>query len=174
MSRLTFVTPLVLAALVVHESAHAEERPLLATLAGTKTEVYVTSIDAVERKGRITAVSDDGLRLTFGGRETFVPWEEVVTVDRRGDPIWDGAAKGAGIAAALYGAVALAAGANAGEVVQFAGTAALGWGAVGAIIDACNVGRSRVFVSSTNSNGLHVRPGMPPTRSFVVGGRLTF
>ena len=103
-----------------------------------------------------------------------MPWEEVVTVDRRGDPVWDGAARGAGVAAVLYGAVALAAGADAGEALQFAGSAALVWGSVGAIVDAFNVGRSRVFVSSANSNGLHARTRMPPTRGIVVGGRVTF
>ena len=72
-------------------------------LAGTRTQVYVTNMEGLERKGRVLTVGEDGINLTFAGRETLVPWSEVALVERRGDPVWDGALKGAGIATVLYG-----------------------------------------------------------------------
>lgn len=172
MTRITFVALLVLGSLSFSVIARAEDRAALASLAGRGTEVYVTYIDGIERRGRLAGVSDDGLRITFGGRVTVVPWEEIVTVDRRGDPVGDGALKGAGIAVALYGLGALAAGARADEALSFAASAALAWGTVGAIVDALNVGRTRVFVSpAATLTTRAVDPGQPRDGAVASGPR---
>jgi hypothetical protein len=147
MTRLTLATVLVLGSLSLSVAARADDRSALASAARSGAEVYVTYADGIERRGRIAQLDDAGLHVAFGGRVTLVPWDEVVTVDRRGDPIWDGALRGAGVAAAFYGAVAILGGARADEVAPFIASAALAWGAAGAVVDAFNVGRSRVYVA---------------------------
>ena len=180
MARLVVLAPLVFIFLLSPHSARAEDRARLAALAGTGTEVYVTCLDGVERRGRVAGVADAGLRLSFAGRVTAVPWEDIVTVDRRGDPVMDGALKGAGIAVALYGALALLADDDGGaNRLALVGSAALTWGAVGAVTDALNIGRARVYVrpagtsawraSEPNDGAAHSpgRPGVVAGVTFV-------
>jgi hypothetical protein len=165
------------ASLALPFQARADDRGQLAALARTRTEVYVTYPDGLERKGRVLSVRDDGLRLTFAGRETLVPWADIVCVERRGDPIWDGAAKGMAISALFYAAVALAAAEDFdGEILRFVAGASLAWGGVGATIDAFNVGRSTVYVGTPELSRAigPVRQGPPRDRGLVVGGRIGF
>lgn len=166
------------ALLLLHPPLAAAQtgRGRLDALAGSTTEVYVTMSDGLERRGRVVSTDEAGMRITFAGTETLVPWSRLVTVEQRGDPIWDGALKGAGIATALYGAVAIAGGARADDVLPFVGSAALAWGAVGAVIDAFNVGRHRVFVAALDEGGPardDVRRVRRP-RGVVIGGRVVF
>ena len=175
MARLALVAPLVLALLLAPHPARAEDRTRLAALVGSGTEVYVTSLDGLERRGRVVGVADAGLRLSFAGRVTLVPWEDVVTVDRRGDPVGDGFLKGAGIAFALYGLGAMLADAPADEAFAFAGSAALAWGTVGSVIDAFNIGRARVYVgpagaSACRATGSRGDAAQAPGRRGVVAG----
>ena len=182
MARVTIVSLLVLASLSFSLAARADDRAALASLTRTGAEVYVTNRDGLERRGRITAVGDEGVHITFAGRVQVLPWEEVVTVDRRGDSVADGALKGGGIALALYWLGALAAGAQSDEAIAFAGSAALTWGTIGAIVDALHVGRTRVFVGpsatltarSLDPRRHGDRAATSPPRGVVVGVTLGF
>ena len=175
MKRHALAALLALGSLLLPVAARADERPGVGRLAGTRTEVYVTNLDGVERKGRVLAATDEGLRLVFGGRETLLPWAEIARVDRRGDPVWDGALKGAVIGGALYGLMVLTS-----DVREYDGAGdfvlggAVGWGVVGAIADAFHIARSSVFVGPAATAGTHAGNGAARSPGVVIGARLGF
>jgi hypothetical protein len=179
MTRLICATLLAMATLLTPLLAVADDRTQFASLARTGMDVFVTSVDGLERRGRIADIADEGLRLSFGGRVRLVPWDEIIIVERRGDSIVDGALKGACISFVFYGISALLYGAPVDDVLTFAGPAVLGWGMIGAAIDAFNVGRTRIYVGPAAA-GMQMsrRPAFVPGRGappgVAVGVRIPF
>jgi hypothetical protein len=121
--------------------------------------VFVTRAGGSELSGRVTNVTP--AVITIDGVE--VKPEPGLKIQRRGDPIWNGAANGAVIGLVLSVLVA-------GECEtewSFGACVASGtaWFAgVGALVDLLRVGRTTVYVGS-------VAPGPAAPRAGVDGGR---
>lgn len=177
MQRNRLVGLAVLGGLLWSSPAGAEDRRGVGALVGTRTEVYVTNVEGLERKGHVRAAGEEGIHLVFAGRETLVPWSDVAIVERRGDAVWDGALKGAAISAAIYSLMVLTADDHGSEGQRaFVAGGAIAWGLIGTVIDALHVGRSRVFVSPdvTRETGRHSIAPTRPSAAIVVGARVTF
>jgi hypothetical protein len=175
MERIRLAALIVVGAVIWSSSAGAQDRRGVSPLVGTRTEVYVTNLDGLERKGHVLAAGDEGIRLVFAGRETLVPWSEVAIVERRGDPVWDGALKGAGIAAALYGLAVIGSDGGHEGRAEFVVEGVIVWSLVGTVADAMHVARSRVFVSPAvaHDSGRHALAGRP-SPGVIVGARFPF
>jgi hypothetical protein len=115
--------------------------------------VAITGPDGTQTTGPITALSRDAFRVGAIDLSQLSP----VLVERIGDPIWDGAAYGAGLAVMLS---------VAGQTgVRAAATAAAIYGSIGAIIDACVKGRTSVYGETDpvgRSSSLRLVPDIGP------------
>jgi hypothetical protein len=101
--------------------------------------VYVTDPSGVEISGRLTALSPSS--LSIDGYH-FAP-STVAALERRGDPIWDGALYGAGAGLLLAAALNRECEAETRRscVLPFM----IEYGLLGAAIDALHVGRTTIF-----------------------------
>lgn len=141
---LILVASLLLTPVVSAQTATGDWSALKAVVAGSKLSVKLKTGKTVE--GRLTAVSDDALSLTVGGRPTELKAAEVLSVYRVGG---SSAKTGALVGAAVGGGAGAAVGATGGDDgfgaptrgQTAAGLAVLGGGA-GALIGYA-VGRSR-------------------------------
>lgn len=69
-------------------------------------EVYVVDVNGSERVGRLVGASDSGLQLRVPAGDLLIDKHEISEVDRRRDSPWDGAIKGAFLAAVVGAIVA--------------------------------------------------------------------
>lgn len=111
--------------------------------------VYVTDSSGAEVSGRVTSLSPLLLAISS---YSFKP-EPGLRIERRGDPLWDGAAIGAGIGLGL-GAV-LSTGECGVDWPAWKCTVAGGmWGALlGTLIDVRHEGRTKVFIGTAAPPG---------------------
>jgi hypothetical protein len=111
---------------------------------GPGDTVYVTDPSGVEVTGQVTALSPSRIGI---GKYVFEPVAGL-RIERRGDPLWDGAVIGVASGLALGALTAVGecgTGGRAGRCV-LAGT---GWlGLMGLVIDWQHVGRTRVYVGA--------------------------
>lgn len=135
--------------------------------------IYVTDSDGVVRACGLVAREPEGLRVRVRSGEMLLPWEDIARVDAPGDPIHDGFLKGMLFGVGLGAFAALVGG---GDVrADFIGRAALGYGLIGAAIDAAHEGTTTLFVAPSRTPGWRAgRTGQRPSPAIVFGGRLTF
>jgi hypothetical protein len=126
------------------EAQNAQDFSALRVRVGDK--VYVTDgTTGVEVSGPIETLTDT--RLAINGY-SFTPGTSL-TIERRGDSIWDGAAVGFAVGAlALYPVVPETFAPKGGGVRINNG---LLWGAIGALIDYAHKGRTTVYKGSSHS-----------------------
>jgi hypothetical protein len=110
-------------------------------------QIFVTTRTAGEKRGRFVRVSSGAVVLTSDGAEQSIPLADVGWIERRGDPLWNGALIGAGV----FG-FAMAAGAGASCSPNCASTVTGGWllggafgAGVGTLLDAAIRGRTLVY-----------------------------
>lgn len=107
--------------------------------------VYVTEPSGHEVRGRITGLSPSA--LTVDGR-TFEP-APGLKIERRGDPVWDGALKGFAIGA-VVGTVLGSGECSLDWPFWKCVVAVGGWfGAFGTLFDLGHVGRTRVYLGTS-------------------------
>jgi hypothetical protein len=120
--------------------------------------VAVTASDGTQTTGVITAMNRDAFRVGAVDLSATSP----TLVERIGDPIWDGAAWGVGVAAIqAVGQCTVRCGAKLAVI----------YGAIGAIIDASIKGRTRVYGSSDTigrGTSLRVIPEIDAHRKAVA------
>lgn len=98
--------------------------------------VFVTDADGVEVSGVLREASSRNVTV---GDYTFTP-RETLRIERRGDRVWDGAAKGFALGALM--ALPVARYADDGDIVLGVGAV---YGLAGALIDLVHTGRTRVY-----------------------------
>ena len=98
--------------------------------------VFVTDVEGVEISGLLRQAS---ARTVVVGDFTFTP-RDTLRIERRGDSVWDGAAKGFAVGALL--ALPVARHGDDGDVVLGIGTV---YGLIGALVDLTHTGRTRVY-----------------------------
>ena len=116
--------------------------------------VAVIGSDGVQTTGIVTALEPGVFHVGAIDLSAVSPREVAVI----GDPIWNGAAYGVGVAAMQTVA--------AGAPLQAGATLALVYGAVGAVIDACIQGRHPVYGGDADGSATSVRlmPDIGPHR----------
>jgi len=117
--------------------------------------VAITAPDGTQTTGPITTLNRDTFRVGTVDLSRTSP----ILVERIGDPIWDGAAYGAGIA--VMASVAGQTG------VRAAATTAVILGSIGAIIDGCVKGRTTLYGGTDplgRSSSLRLVPDIGPRR----------
>lgn len=133
--------------------------------------VYVTNSSGVEVGGPLTVLSP--LALSIDGHE-FKPLPGL-KIQRRGDPIWDGAVYG--VTVGLVAGMLSASGECGVDWSTGRCTASGGmWGAaIGALFDWAHVGRTTVFLGTGNktARSIHVLPSFTHASSALVV-RLSF
>jgi hypothetical protein len=174
MSRSLTLGLLTASLLTVSASPASAQQPAGPPRLSPGTQIYVTDTEGLERKYRFVASDEAGLHVRLNDRDLTVAWSSVCAIERRGDGIADGFAKGALLAGSLYLAVGLVSGASFDEVAPFAAGGALAWGTIGAVIDAFNVGRTTVFIRPVDSSGPAGPRGARPTRGFAGGFGVRF
>jgi hypothetical protein len=114
--------------------------------------VYVTdTATGVEVSGPMRTLSST--LLTIDGY-TFQPRADLI-IERRGDPLWDGAAIGFGLGAFVFFPVVH----ETGQASSFRPVNGCIWAAVGALIDYAHAGRTTVYNRSrTAAFSRHIRP----------------
>lgn len=117
--------------------------------------IYVTSPSGLQVSGTLETVAADSLSLAG---HTFTP-EPGLKIERRGDPIWDGAAIGAGVG--LVAGLILSTGECGANWHAWQCSLAGGaWGTLlGTLIDVGHQGRTQIFV------------GVPAARAPAGGAR---
>jgi hypothetical protein len=132
--------------------------------------VYATDANGVEVSGSLTSLSPMSLSI---GDYSFKP-EPGLKIERRGDPIWDGAATGAAIGIGVGTLM------STGEcgVDWHAWQCALSggmWGALlGTLIDYQHKGRTTVFLGTASAAGPARVPRPPAGRPASVSVRFSF
>lgn len=123
----------------------------LGLMAGDR--VAITAPDGTQTIGPITTLNRDTFRVGTVDLSRISP----VLVERVGDPLWDGAAYGAGFAVMM--------GVAAQTGVRDTATRAAIYGSIGAIIDACMKGRSTLYEGTDppgRSSSLRLVPEIGP------------
>lgn len=111
-------------------------------------DVFVRSTDGVEVRGQLLDFQPVTLSLFIDGTRREIPLANVDRIQIRGDGVRNGALIGAAIGAGLWG---IAAGRYGSEFVPVAVGAAIGYGLVGAGIDAMIPGRTTIYSKPTAS-----------------------
>lgn len=174
MSRSLTLALITASLLTVSASPARAQQPSPPPRLSPGTQIYVTDTDGLERKYRFVASDETGLHVQLNGRHLTVAWSAVCAIERRGDGIADGFAKGAVLAGGLYLLVGLGAGGSFDEVAPFAASGMLAWGTIGAIIDAFNIGRTTVFIRPLDAIGSAGASGRRPNRGVAGGFRVRF
>jgi hypothetical protein len=125
----------LLAAVPAHALAQETNPPHL-------KDVFVRSTDGVEVRGQLLDLRPSTLSLFIDGTRRDIPLDTVDRIQTRGDSVWNGALIGAGIGAALWGMAAAELG---GEFVPVMVGAAIGYGLIGAGVDAMIPGRTTIY-----------------------------
>lgn len=116
-------------------------------------KVYVTdSTTGVEVSGPLTALT--AVELTINGR-VFAP-APGLTIDKAGDPIWDGTLIASGIGV-LSGMTIGSEACLHHSLWPCAVSGAVSWGLIGALVDSLHQGRTRVYRSRSRSPAASVR-----------------
>ena len=127
-------------------------------------EVFVRATDGVEIRGRLIDFGPASLSIFVEGARREMPLGGIDRIERRGDSLRNGALIGAAVGAALGASLAARHGAEYGPLM-FVG--AVGYGVVGAAVDAMIPGRTAIYakprsaVSTTGGKrvGLALRIG---------------
>jgi hypothetical protein len=123
--------------------------------------IYVTQGTAPEQSARIVELSPSTLVVSMGGRQQNLSEQAVTRIRQRlPDPLWNGAAIGAGV---YLGAAALAGGAGGAfedcDAGCWAANGAISAGigaAIGVGIDALVKGRKTIYQSADSKGASHV------------------
>jgi len=103
-------------------------------------EIFVRGMNGVEIQGRLIDLGRGAVSLLVDGTRRDIPIDAIATIQRRGDSVWNGALIGAAIGAGLWGIAA----ANGADVVPLVFGAAVGYGLLGAGLDAMYSGRTTI------------------------------
>jgi hypothetical protein len=126
--------------------------------------VYVTDATGVEVSGPVTSLAPSLLSI---GSHSFAPMPGL-KIERRGDPIWDGAVYGA-LAGLAVGALAASGECGVGGSATVCVLSGGAWFAgIGAFIDYRHKGRTRVFVGSPTPSTRSVRGSPGRSASLLV------
>ena len=122
--------------------------------------VYVTDREGRVVHATLADVTTDGLVLSVLGDRYPVPIDRVARVERGGDRIWDGAAKGAAVGLLLWGATAR-------SCPECVAAAAAGYGLMGGLLDWAHEGKTTIYrVPATRR--VAVVPILSPRRAGVA------
>ena len=127
--------------------------------------VFVTDAEGVEVSGLLREASTRSVTI---GDYTLTP-RDTLRIERRGDSVWDGAAKGFALGAIM--ALPVARYADDGDIVLGVGAV---YGLAGAVIDLVHTGRTRVYGprESSRARGLaRARGPLLWTRDSDASGR---
>jgi len=116
-------------------------------------DVYVRGTDGVELRGQLVDFGPATVSLFVEGVRRELPIDDIERIQRRGDSVRNGALIGAGLAAILS-AIAIA---DVGsDVVPFAIGATIGYGLLGAGIDALIPGKTTIYAKPARAPSLPV------------------
>jgi hypothetical protein len=123
--------------------------------AGQTTQQPQTAEDVVvmqagsgeELQGRLLELSAATLAILVDGRRVDMPMEDVLRIDTRHDPVWNGFTIGAVIAGGLVGLACASADGGRACVPATIVDAGLG-GLIGAGIDALHKGRTPIYIKA--------------------------
>ena len=136
----------------------------------TADTVFVTTRDAGEIRGRYVRLSADAIVIATEQGERTIPFDDVGWIEKRGDPLWNGALIGAGIFGfSMMGAAGASCSPSCSSQVPegLAFGAAIG-AAIGALIDRLTPGRTLLYGKrAKESHGVSVPtpPAMPSESS---------
>lgn len=129
-------------------------------------KVYVTNAaTGVEVSGPLTALT--AAELTINGR-VFTP-APGLTIEKSGDPIWDGTLIASGIGV-LSGVTIGSEACRHHSLWPCAVSGAVSWGLIGALVDSLHQGRTRVYRSPSGPPATSVRlvPRIDPRQKSVT------
>ena len=132
---------MVLIVLVAAPGASAQSPP-------ASEEVFVRMHDGVEMRGNLLSLGSGSLLLFVDGSRREIPVDAVDRIQRRGDRVTNGALIGAAIGASLWGITVAQ---HGGEMLPYAFGAAIGYGLVGAGVDAMISGRTTIYSRPTSA-----------------------
>jgi hypothetical protein len=113
-----------------------------AASAPAQKDVFIRSTDGIEVRAQLLDLGPSTLSLFVDGARRDIPFSSVERIQTRGDSVWNGAAIGAAIGAGLWG---MAAANHGGEFVPVMVGAAIGYGLIGAGVDAMIPGRTTIY-----------------------------
>jgi len=157
--RMRMLTLSLVFATLAAPDARAQTVPPIPTLKGVNAAglqvVYVRHSMGYELEGSLLGMDANTLAILVGNNRRDIPWTDVVSIDRRGDSLLNGALVGLGVHTFFWLLTAgLTESPSAG---QFAAGAAV-YMTIGAVSDALHVGRTRIYTAPRPGRRVSISP----------------